>query len=370
MRLKSKSAVSCTRARPGPTTEVTIDLDLLAQAPLVGDLALVGAAAERRRRRRRRRPAGGRSRRRSTRARGLRPLTAEATRWRMARTCCGSSAPRTLSTIEADGSALSRENSGRSGSTRCTRAACTRSMRADGAGQFAFERAQVVDVLDEAGGAERVGLVENLVADAAALGQAAFGELHAQPRHLVLRHQDDRAVVLELVGDALALQVLDDRGGVLDDEVGEQRRHLRRGDAQDEEGEEADQRDRDRAHRRKPRRAERLDERRRTPAPDQPRDSKGEPNSARFARSMVSIRLMGRFGPVSWLTCWLRGLGRIAGKGCRSKGASRFARRVRGRRAIGRGKCLSAQAGLSPRAAREFLLQAEHQLVGDCGPWR
>ena len=25
MRLKSKSAVSCTRARPGPTTEVTID---------------------------------------------------------------------------------------------------------------------------------------------------------------------------------------------------------------------------------------------------------------------------------------------------------------------------------------------------------
>ena len=31
-----------------------------------------------------------------------------AMRWRMARTCCGSSAPRTLSTIEADGSTLSR----------------------------------------------------------------------------------------------------------------------------------------------------------------------------------------------------------------------------------------------------------------------
>ena len=114
----------------------------------------------------------------------------------MARTCCGSSAPRTFSTIEAEASALSRENSGRSGSTRCTRAACTRSIARMVRDKLAFERAQVVDVLDEAGGAERVGLVEDLVADAAALGQAAFGELHAQPRHPVLRHQDDGAVVL------------------------------------------------------------------------------------------------------------------------------------------------------------------------------
>ena len=58
---------------------------------------------------------------------------------------------------------------------------------ADGAGELALERAQMVDVLDEARGAERVGLVEDLVADAAALGQAALGELHAQPRDLVLR---------------------------------------------------------------------------------------------------------------------------------------------------------------------------------------
>ena len=99
---------------------------------------------------------------------------------------------------------------------------------ADGAGEFAFERAQMVDVLDEAGGAERVRLVENLVADAAAFGQAAFGELHAQPRDLVLGHQHDGAVVLDLVGDRLALEILDDRGRVLEREVGEQRRHLRR----------------------------------------------------------------------------------------------------------------------------------------------
>ena len=70
---------------------------------------------------------------------------------------------------------------------------------ADGAGELAFQRAQMIDVLDEARGAERVRLVEDLVADAAALGQAAFGELHAQPRHLVLRHQDDAALVAHLV---------------------------------------------------------------------------------------------------------------------------------------------------------------------------
>ena len=98
----------------------------------------------------------------------------------MARICCGSSEPRTRTTIEAEGSGVSRENSGRSGSTRWTRATWMRSMRADGAGQLALERAQMVDVLDEARGAECVGLVEDLVADAAALGQAALGELHAQ----------------------------------------------------------------------------------------------------------------------------------------------------------------------------------------------
>ena len=72
---------------------------------------------------------------------------------------------------------------------------------ADGAGELAFQGAQMVDVLHEGGGAERVRLVEDLVADAAALGQAAFGELHAQPRDLVFGHHDDGAVVLELIGD-------------------------------------------------------------------------------------------------------------------------------------------------------------------------
>src|SRR5437867_3693188 len=66
---------------------------------------------------------------------------------------------------------------------------------ADGAGEFALQCAQMIDVLDKAGGAEGVRFVENLITDAAALGQVAFGELHPQPRDLVLRHHDDGAFV-------------------------------------------------------------------------------------------------------------------------------------------------------------------------------
>ena len=87
--------------------------------------------------------------------------------------------------------------------------------RLDGARKLALERAQVIDVLDERGRAEGVGLVEDLVADAAALGQAALGELHAHPGHPVARHHHDGAVVLQLVRDGLALEILHDRGGIL-----------------------------------------------------------------------------------------------------------------------------------------------------------
>jgi hypothetical protein len=132
--------------------------------------------------------------------------------------------------------------------------------RADGARQFAFERAQAVDVLDERGRAQRIGLVEDLVADAAALGQAALGEGHAQPRHPILRHQDGRAFAPDLIGNGLAFQVLDDGGGVLDREFGEQRYHHGRGDAHDQQREEADQGSRHRGHGDKAGRPQRLDE--------------------------------------------------------------------------------------------------------------
>jgi hypothetical protein len=124
---------------------------------------------------------------------------------------------------------------------------------ADGAGELAFERAQMVDVLNEAGGAECVGLVENLVTDTAALGQPGLGEVHAQPRDLVLRHHDHGAVVAQFVGNGLAFQVLDDAGGILGAEVGEQGGHLRRGDAHNDKRKEADQGDCDRDHREQPR---------------------------------------------------------------------------------------------------------------------
>src|SRR6201992_3292801 len=138
----------------------------------------------------------------------------------MARICCCSSAPRTRTTIEAEGSGASRENNGFSGSTRWTRAGWIRSNGRSVPAQFALQRAQMIDVLDEAGGAERVGFVEDLVADAAALGQVALGEVHPQPGDLVLGDHDHGAVIAQLEGDRLAFQILDDRRGVFAGEVG------------------------------------------------------------------------------------------------------------------------------------------------------
>ena len=260
MRLKSKSAVSWTRARPGSDHRGNDGLDLIAHPLLERDLALVGAHAARRlvavavgqqaagfvddRNALRLQPVDGgrgemadrphlrrieaaahlehdRSRRLRLFAREQRPLGQHQVH------------PRRLDAIE----------------------------RPDGAGELALERAQVIDVLDEAGGAERVGLVENLVADAAALGQPAFGELHAQPGDALLGHHQDGALVPHLVGNRLPLQVFHDGGRILGREVGEQRRHLRRRHAHDQEGEESDERDRDRAHCDDPGRAERSEER-------------------------------------------------------------------------------------------------------------
>src|SRR5215510_12200130 len=87
--------------------------------------------------------------------------------------------------------------------------------------QFAFQRAQMVDVLNEGRRAKGIGLVENLVPDTTAFWQSGFGKLHAQPGDVVLRHHDDGAVALELIGDRLALQVLDYRCAVVDRQVSE-----------------------------------------------------------------------------------------------------------------------------------------------------
>ena len=70
---------------------------------------------------------------------------------------------------------------------------------ADGSRQLAFERPQIVDILHEARRAQRIRFVENLVADAAALGQAFAGQRHAQAGNAILGHHDDAAVVAQLV---------------------------------------------------------------------------------------------------------------------------------------------------------------------------
>ncbi len=84
--------------------------------------------------------------------------------------------------------------------------------RLDGAGQLAFERAQLIDVLDEGRRAERVRFVEDLVAHAR--GRKIFRcELHAELRHLIGRHQDRAAVALRFVGHVHRIELGGDRSG-------------------------------------------------------------------------------------------------------------------------------------------------------------
>ena len=73
----------------------------------------------------------------------------------------------------------------------------------DRARQFALQRAQPVDVLHKGGGAEGVGLVENLVAHAGG-GQIVLGQRHAQLGHLVGGHQDGAAIALGVIFDVHA----------------------------------------------------------------------------------------------------------------------------------------------------------------------
>src|SRR5262249_21984629 len=131
--------------------------------------------------------------------------------------------------------------------------------RADGARELALECAQVIEILHETGGTEGVRFVEDLIPDAAALGQARLGELHAKSRDAILGDQHDDIVVSEFEGDTLTLEVLHDRGGILERQVGEQRRHLGRRDPHDHKGKEPHERNRYRSHGRDSRRSQRLE---------------------------------------------------------------------------------------------------------------
>ena len=98
--------------------------------------------------------------------------------------------------------------------------------RANGARKFALDGAKAIDVLHEGGGPERIGLVENLVADAG--GQESIGgELHADFGHLVRRNEDRAAVALLLIGYVQCVELGNHRRGVACFEAGVQNR-LRR----------------------------------------------------------------------------------------------------------------------------------------------
>ena len=198
------------------------------------------------------------------------------------------------STIEAEGSELLAREQRPLGQHQVHARGLHPVDGADGAGKLAFERAQVVDVLDEAGGAERVGLVEDLVADAAALRQPGLGELHAQPRRPGPSAPSGCAPSFaHLEGDALALEVLDDGGGVFEDSsvnsgviCGAVTRMIRK-------REEADQRRGDGSHRRQPRRAERSQEIATRPCNEQPLEHGALRHPAKFAQ-VYGFRLVNR----------------------------------------------------------------------------
>ena len=128
--------------------------------------------------------------------------------------------------------------------------------RADGARQLALERAEMVDALDEARRGEGVALVEDLVADAAAGRQALTGQLHADAAEVLARDEDGLPVAAGLVADGPRVEVLHDGVRILQRQLGEQHAHRRLRHPHDHEGEEADEREGDDAHRRDPRRPE------------------------------------------------------------------------------------------------------------------
>jgi hypothetical protein len=87
--------------------------------------------------------------------------------------------------------------------------------RFDRARQLAFERAHVVDVLHEAGRAQALGAIEDLVANRAAARQPVFRHGEAHARDLVGRHEHLRAGWAEAVGHLELLETGHDLAAVL-----------------------------------------------------------------------------------------------------------------------------------------------------------
>jgi len=92
--------------------------------------------------------------------------------------------------------------------------------RLDRTGQFAFQGAQMVDVLDKGGGAEGIRLVEDLVADAGS-GQIVLGQRQTQAGDLIGRDQDG-AAILDVILDRHGIELAGHRGGVARFQTGKQ----------------------------------------------------------------------------------------------------------------------------------------------------
>ena len=88
--------------------------------------------------------------------------------------------------------------------------------------ELALERTLVAQPLHEVGLTRRLS-VEELEADAAARGQAAARERHAEPVEAVARHEQRAAVVVDTVRHALGREPLTDRRSVAGVEVREER---------------------------------------------------------------------------------------------------------------------------------------------------
>ncbi len=71
--------------------------------------------------------------------------------------------------------------------------------RTDGPREFSLCRADPVDILYKACGAQRVSLVENFVAHGAARRKAILGHFHAKPKNPLFRGEDDGAILFHFM---------------------------------------------------------------------------------------------------------------------------------------------------------------------------
>ena len=120
--------------------------------------------------------------------------------------------------------------------------------RLNGAGEFTFQGAQLVDVLHEAGRAQGAGLIEDFIANRAARWQALLGHLHAQPQHLILRHQNRGGVAAQFIVHACRVELADDLRRIVERQIREQGRHDRRRHAQGDERKKPNQKKGHNAH--------------------------------------------------------------------------------------------------------------------------